>query len=248
MFTLNAVGKIFPDGLRALDGISAAIGAGEFVAVLGPSGCGKSTLLRLLAGLEPPSEGTIGWEGGAQPGPGPGEIGFVFQDATLLPWADVTGNVYLPLRLRGVNRGQAAPGITAMLEQVGLGASAQAMPQTLSGGMRMRVSIARALISAPMLLLMDEPFAALDEFTRHKLQEDLRGLWQRSGKTIIFVTHSIYEAAFLASRILVMSPRPGRIAADFRNPLPDGPERRGCPAYAALVAEITTTFRRVMPA
>jgi NitT/TauT family transport system ATP-binding protein len=246
MFALNAVGKTFPNGLRALDGISAKIGAGEFVALLGPSGCGKSTLLRLLAGLEPPSEGTIGWESGAQPGPG--EIGFVFQDATLLPWADVAGNVYLPLRLRGVSRGQAAPGITAMLEQLGLGAFAQAMPQTLSGGMRMRVSIARALISAPRLLLMDEPFAALDEFTRHKLQEDLRGLWQRSGKTIMFVTHSIYEAAFLANRILVMSPRPGRIAADFFNPLPDGPERRGCPEYTALVAEITETFRRVMPA
>ena len=245
MFTLDTVGKSFADGLRALDGISAEIGAGEFVALLGPSGCGKSTLLRLLAGLEQPTEGSIGWETGRQPGPG--EIGFVFQDATLLPWADAASNVYLPLRLRGVSRAEAAPRITAMLEQVGLGAFAQAMPQTLSGGMRMRVSIARALISAPMLLLMDEPFAALDEFTRHKLQEDLRGLWRRTDKTIIFVTHSIYEAAFLASRILVMSPRPGRIAADFSTPLPDGPQRRGCPEYTALVAEITETFRRVMP-
>jgi NitT/TauT family transport system ATP-binding protein len=246
MFTLDAVGKTFPDGLRALNGISAEIGAGEFVALLGPSGCGKSTLLRLLAGLEQPTEGRIGWESGGQPGPG--EIGFVFQDATLLPWADVARNVYLPLRLRGVSRAEAAPRIAAMLEQVGLGAFGNAMPQTLSGGMRMRVSIARALVSTPMLLLMDEPFAALDEFTRHKLQEDLRALWRRSGKTIVFVTHSIYEAAFLASRILVMSPRPGRIAADFSAALPDGPERRGCPDYAALVAEITETFRRVMPA
>ena len=135
-----------------------------------------------------------------------------------------------------------------MLEQVGLADFAHAMPQALSGGMRMRVSIARALISDPLLLLMDEPFAALDEFTRHRLQEDLRGLWRRSGKTIVFVTHSIYEAAFLASRILVMSPRPGRIAADFSTPLPDGPERRGSPEYAALVAGITETFRQVMPA
>ncbi|HVE23741.1 MAG TPA: ABC transporter ATP-binding protein [Acidocella sp.] len=246
MFTLQAVGKTFPNGLRALDGISAEIGAGEFVALLGPSGCGKSTLLRLLAGLDQPSDGRIGWEGGMPPGPG--EIGFVFQDATLLPWADVAGNVFLPLRLRGVGRAEAAPRIAAMLEQVGLGAFAQAMPHTLSGGMRMRVSIARALISAPRLLLMDEPFAALDEFTRHKLQEDLRGLWRRSGKTVMFVTHSIYEAAFLASRILVMSPRPGRIAADLSTSLPDGPERRGCPEYAALVADITETFRRVMPA
>ena len=246
MFTLDRVGKTFPDGLRALEGISAEIGAGEFVALLGPSGCGKSTLLRLLAGLEQPSEGSIGWESGGQPGPG--EIGFVFQDATLLPWADVASNVFLPLRLRGVSRAEAAPRIAAMLEQVGLGAFAQSMPQTLSGGMRMRVSIARALISSPMLLLMDEPFAALDEFTRHKLQEDLLGLWRRSGKTIMFVTHSIYEAAFLANRILVMSPRPGRIAADISTALPNGPERRGCPAYTALVAEITETFRQVMPA
>jgi NitT/TauT family transport system ATP-binding protein len=246
MFTLHSVGKTFPNELRALDDISAEIDAGEFVALLGPSGCGKSTLLRLLAGLEQPSEGRIDWETGRQPGPG--DIGFVFQDATLLPWADAASNIFLPLRLRGVSRTEAAPRITAMLEQVGLGAFADAMPQTLSGGMRMRVSIARALISAPIMLLMDEPFAALDEFTRHKLQEDLRGLWRRSGKTIVFVTHSIYEAAFLATRILVMSPRPGRIAADFSTPLPDGPERRGCPEYTALVADITETFRRVMPA
>jgi NitT/TauT family transport system ATP-binding protein len=244
MFTLHAVGKTFPNGLRALDGISAEIGAGEFVALLGPSGCGKSTLLRLLAGLEQPSDGRITWET-AQPGPG--DIGYVFQDATLLPWADAARNVFLPLRLRGVSRAEAAPRIAAMLEQVGLADFATAMPQALSGGMRMRVSIARALISEPLLLLMDEPFAALDEFTRHKLQEDLRDLWRRSGKTIVFVTHSIYEAAFLASRILVMSPRPGRIAADFSAPLPDGAERRTSPEYAALVAEITATFRRVMP-
>ncbi|HEY1857226.1 ABC transporter ATP-binding protein [Acidocella sp.] len=246
MFTLHAVGKTFPDGLRALDAITAEIGAGEFVALLGPSGCGKSTLLRLLAGLERPSDGSISWESGRQPGPG--DIGYVFQDATLLPWADAASNVFLPLRLRGVSRAEAAPRIATMLEQVGLADFAHTMPQALSGGMRMRVSIARALISDPLLLLMDEPFAALDEFTRHRLQEDLRGLWRRSGKTIVFVTHSIYEAAFLASRILVMSPRPGRIAADFSTPLPDGAARRGSPEYAALVADITETFRRVMPA
>ena len=246
MFTLQAVGKTFPNELRALDGISAEIGAGEFVALLGPSGCGKSTLLRLLAGLEQPSEGSITWETGKQPGPG--DIGFVFQDATLLPWADAATNIFLPLRLRGVSRAEAAPRITAMLEQMGLEAFADAMPQTLSGGMRMRVSIARALISAPMLLLMDEPFAALDEFTRHRLQDDLHRLWRATGTTIVFVTHSIYEAAFLASRILVMSPRPGRIEADFSTSLPEGPERRGCPEYTALVANITETFRQVMPA
>ncbi len=246
MFTLHAVGKTFGNGLRALEGISAEIGAGEFVALLGPSGCGKSTLLRLLAGLESPTEGRITWETGRQPGAG--DIGYVFQDATLLPWADAAANVYLPLRLRGVGRAEAAPRIEAMLEQVRLGAFAQTMPQALSGGMRMRVSIARALISEPLLLLMDEPFAALDEFTRHKLQEDLRALWRRSGKTIVFVTHSIYEAAFLASRILVMSPRPGRIAADISGLAPDGPGRRSSPDYTALVAHITDTFRQVMPA
>ncbi len=243
MFSLRSVAKTYPNATVALEGITADIAPGEFVALLGPSGCGKSTLLRLLAGLEAPSAGEIEWEHR----PGPGDIGFVFQDATLLPWASAEENVYLPLRLRGVERAAAAPRVAAALSQVGLGEFAKAKPRGLSGGMKMRVSIARALVSDPMLLLMDEPFAALDEFTRHKLQDDLHALWRRSGKTVVFVTHSIYEAAYLANRILVLSPRPGRIAADLRPSIPEGTHRRTSAAYTDLVAEITGTFQRVMP-
>jgi NitT/TauT family transport system ATP-binding protein len=245
MLSINAVSKRFGNSTLALEGISASIDSGEFVALLGPSGCGKSTLLRLLAGLEAPTEGAINWDEGKQPGPG--DIGFVFQDATLLPWADAAENVYLPLRLRGRSRSEVAPRIQSALAQVGLAEFAGARPKALSGGMKMRVSIARALVCEPLLLLMDEPFAALDEFTRHRLQEDLHRLWRASGKTIVFVTHSIYEAAFLASRILVMSPRPGRIAADIRTQIPEGPDRRSSPEYVRLVAQVTETFRQVMP-
>lgn len=244
MFSLRSVAKTYPNATIALDGITADIAPGEFVALLGPSGCGKSTLLRLLAGLEEPSAGGIEWEHR----PGPGDIGFVFQDATLLPWASAEENVYLPLRLRGKKRAEAAPLVATALAQVGLADFAKAKPRALSGGMKMRVSIARALVSDPMLLLMDEPFAALDEFTRHKLQDDLHALWRRSGKTVVFVTHSIYEAAYLANRILVLSPRPGRIAADLRPDIPEGEHRRTSAAYTELVAEITETFQRVMPA
>ncbi len=246
MLTFDAVTKRFGNGTLALEAISTRIAAGEFVALLGPSGCGKSTLLRLAAGLEAPTTGQMAWATGHEPGPG--EIGYVFQDATLLPWADAAENVYLPLRLKGVSRAAAAPFIATALAQVGLTDFAQARPRTLSGGMKMRVALARALVSAPKLLLMDEPFAALDEFTRHKLQEDLHALWRRRGATIVFVTHSIYEAAFLASRVLVMSPRPGRIAAEILADVPEAPDRRSSPAYLALTKQISATLRAVMPA
>lgn len=246
MFSLRSVAKTFGNGTNALEDISAEIEPGEFVALLGPSGCGKSTLLRLLAGLEAPSSGSIDWDKSQRPGPG--DIGFVFQDATLLPWADAAENVRLPLKLRGVKKAESTPRVAAALTQVGLADFMHARPKGLSGGMKMRVSIARALVSEPLLLLMDEPFAALDEFTRHRLQDDLHDLWRRTGKTIIFVTHSIYEASYLASRILVMSPRPGRIAADIRTNLPEGPERRGSPAYNELVGQVTDSFKRIIPA
>jgi NitT/TauT family transport system ATP-binding protein len=245
MFSLRSVAKTYSSGTVALENITADIASGEFVALLGPSGCGKSTLLRLLAGLERPSHGEIAWENHQQPAAG--EIGFVFQDATLMPWLNAAENVYLPLRLRGERKTEAQPKVQAMLAQVGLGDFAQTKPKALSGGMKMRVSIARSLISDPLLLLMDEPFAALDEFTRHRLQDDLHALWRRSGKTIVFVTHSIYEAAYLANRIIVMSPRPGRIAADIRTNLPEGEDRRTSPAYSRLVADITHTLREIMP-
>jgi NitT/TauT family transport system ATP-binding protein len=246
MFSLRSVAKTFDNGTNALEDISAEIEPGEFVALLGPSGCGKSTLLRLLAGLEEPTGGSVVWDNAQRPGPG--DIGFVFQDATLLPWADAAENVRLPLKLRGEKKADSMPRVTAALIQVGLGDFMHARPKGLSGGMKMRVSIARALVSEPLSLLMDEPFAALDEFTRHRLQDDLHDLWRRTGKTIIFVTHSIYEASYLASRILVMSPRPGRIAADIRTNLPEGPERRGSPAYNELVRQVTDSFKRIIPA
>jgi NitT/TauT family transport system ATP-binding protein len=245
MFSLRTVCKTYSNGTQALDNITADIAPGEFVALLGPSGCGKSTLLRLLAGLEPPSSGEIIWENNQRPAAG--DIGFVFQDATLMPWLTATDNVFLPLRLRGIRKAEAQSKIQSMLAQMGLADFAKAKPKALSGGMRMRVSIARALISEPMLLLMDEPFAALDEFTRHRLQDDLHALWRRTGKTIIFVTHSIYEAAYLASRIIIMSPRPGRIAADIRATIPEGEDRRTSPAYVSMVAEVSHKLREVMP-
>jgi len=242
---IAGVSKVFENGTVALEDISAGIAAGEFLALLGPSGCGKSTLLRLLAGLETPTEGAIAW---AQGRPKPGEIGFVFQDATLLPWASALDNVMLPLKLLGRARGKAREDAAAALAQVGLAEFLAAKPAALSGGMKMRVSIARALVAKPKILLMDEPFAALDEFTRQSLQEDLRNLWRRSGLTVVFVTHSTYEAAFLASRVLVMSPRPGRIAADFSSTVTGEADRRETPAYGAFVTEMSRRLRAVMPA
>ncbi len=243
MLTLEGVGRRFPNGVEALADVSLRVGAGEFVALLGPSGCGKSTLLRLIAGLDRPDAGRVVWDRGA---PAPGRIGFVFQDATLMPWADAAENVRLPLRLRGVARRESAPRVMAALARVGLQDFARARPRELSGGMRMRVSIARALVAEPALLLMDEPFAALDEFTRHALQEDLLQVSRAAGCAVVFVTHSLYEAAFLARRIVVMSPRPGRIAREVVSTLPDGPDRRLSPAYAALVAEITAGMRAAL--
>ena len=245
MMDIEGVSKRYPNATLALEEVSAHIGRGDFVALLGPSGCGKSTLLRVIAGLEKPSAGHITWKDGA---PAPGEIGFVFQDATLMPWASAAENVYLPLKLRRKRKAETKAEVVAALAQVGLAEFADAKPAALSGGMKMRVSIARALVSKPKLLLMDEPFAALDEFTRHRLQEDLRGLWHRSGKTIVFVTHSIYEAAYLATRVLVMSARPGRIAADIACGVADGPERRSSPDYIALVKQMSDLLRAEMAA
>lgn len=246
MVRLEGVGRRFPGGTVALEGIDLAIRDGEFVVLLGPSGCGKSTLLRLLAGLDLPDHGNLHWDGGMPPGPG--EVGFVFQDPTLLPWASAEENVHLPLRLAGQSFASTRDTVRSTLARLGLEGFGAAKPAALSGGMRMRVSIARALVSRPLLLLMDEPFAALDEFTRHRLQDDLRQLWRESRTTIVFVTHSIYEAAYLASRIVVMTPRPGRIAAETICCLPDHDERRSDPGYAALVRDVTATLRAVMPA
>ncbi len=240
MLTVNHVGRRFPGGVEALRDTSLRLSESDFIALLGPSGCGKSTLLRLIAKLDQPDDGHLDWDDAEPP---PGGIGYVFQDATLLPWATAEDNVFLPLRLRGKTRDAAMPEVHAMLRRVGLAGFEKARPRQLSGGMRMRVSLARALVTHPRLLLMDEPFAALDEFTRHALQADLLEVWRSAGCTVVFVTHSIYEAAFLARRIVLMTPRPGRIAREIASSLPAGPNMRLDPAYAALVTEITTAMQ-----
>ncbi len=232
MLTLDGVGRRFPNGTQALLDVSLRIEAGEAVALLGPSGCGKSTLLRLIAGLDHPDAGVLRWDGAP---PGPGEIGYVFQDATLLPWATAAQNVALPLRLR---RRRDPAAVQDALARVGLAGFADSRPSQLSGGMRMRVSLARALVTRPRLLLLDEPFAALDEFTRHRLQDDLRALRAEQGITTVLVTHSTYEAAWLARRIVVLSPRPGRVAREVVSNLSPSAQR-GDPEYAALVAALS---------
>jgi NitT/TauT family transport system ATP-binding protein len=229
IFALEGVGKTFRSGTEALSGIDLAVASGGFVSLLGPSGCGKSTLLRIIAGLAPPSQGRVDWEGDVRR-----HIGFVFQEPTLMPWATVWDNVYLPLRLACRPRATAAVPIAATLASLGLAGFEKAYPRELSGGMRMRVSIARALVTAPRLLLLDEPFAALDELTRFRLNEDLLRLWQQQRWTVVFVTHSVFEAVFLSSRVVVMSPRPGRIIADLPIdlPYPRDAGLRTAPAYA----------------
>ena len=236
MLTVGNVGRRFPGGVEALRDASLRLQAADFVALLGPSGCGKSTLLRLIAGLDQPDGGHIAWDDGP---PAAGDIGYVFQDPTLLPWASAEDNVFLPLRLRGAGRDTGMTEARAALRRVGLDGFERSLPRQLSGGMRMRVSIARALVTRPKLLLMDEPFAALDEFTRHTLQADLLEVWRQAGCTVVFVTHSIYEAAFLARRVVLMTPRPGRIEREIASDLPPGHATRLDPAYAKLVAKIS---------
>ena len=219
--SVRDLSKRFSNGTLALSRMTLDIMPGEFVSLLGPSGCGKSTALRIIAGLGDASSGEIDWPSSRVDSRGrpDGEIGFVFQEPTLMPWRTVFGNVFLPLRLRGVSKRSATERIMAALETVGLGDFAKAYPRELSGGMKMRVSIARALITQPKLLLMDEPFAALDEITRQKLNDDVLRLRHDAKLTVVFVTHSVYEASYLSSRIVVMGARPGRVVSDM--PLPD---------------------------
>ncbi|QGM96296.1 ABC transporter ATP-binding protein [Methylocystis parvus] len=211
LVSLHAVSKTFPSGVTALSGVDLDVRRGEALTLLGPSGCGKSTVLRLISGLAKPSGGAISWDDPMARK----NIGFVFQDPTLLPWASVFDNVYLPLRLAGAGRTEAVPRIEDALARVGLSEFASALPRELSGGMKMRCAIARALVTKPSLLLMDEPFAALDEVTRFKLNDDLVTLKQDLQATIVFVTHSIFESAFLSTRIIVMSKPRGRIVDEI---------------------------------
>ena len=216
------VEKVYPNGTHALDEVNVGIRHGEFVSLLGPSGCGKSTLLKMFAGLETPSAGKVALVEQARE-PGSSAMAMVFQEATLMPWSSVNENVRLPLALAHMPRRESQERIDDALELVGLQQFAHCYPRELSGGMQMRASIARALVTRPSVLLMDEPFGALDEFTRNRLDSDLQQLWNARGFTVVFVTHSIYEAVFLSSRVIVMAARPGRVIADV--PI-DGPKLR----------------------
>ncbi|MDR6667149.1 ABC transporter ATP-binding protein [Rhizobium sp. 1399] len=217
LVVMQSVSKVFSSGTIALSGMSLTVESGEFISLLGPSGCGKSTALRIIAGLGDVTSGKIDWPSSRINSKGlpEGDIGFVFQEPTLMPWKTVFGNVYLPLKLRGVSKAEASDRIMEVLATVGLQDFANAYPRELSGGMKMRVSIARALVTKPKLLLMDEPFAALDEITRQKLNDDVLRLWKATGITVIFVTHSVFESAYLSNRIVVMKARPGRVHADI---------------------------------
>jgi NitT/TauT family transport system ATP-binding protein len=246
VITLDHVDKRFASGLLAVADVSLQVGANEFVALLGPSGCGKSTLLRLAAGLETPGAGRV--DSPAVSARDAADTAFVFQDATLMPWASVFDNVWLPLRLAGVSRTAARERVDAALASVGLKDFAGAFPSELSGGMKMRASIARALVTQPRVLLMDEPFAALDEFTRQRLNADLLQWWQRRPLAVLFVTHSLFEAVFLSQRVLVMGARPGRVMAAFEidEPYPRGSAFRTSTRYAETCAAISAALEQAL--
>jgi len=246
LLTLAGVGKVFSNGVTALDNVDLSIREGDFLSLLGPSGCGKSTALRLIVGLSTQTSGAINWSGAR--GADRSDIGFVFQEPTLLPWASVFDNVWLPLRLKGVSRTKAAPAVRDMLARVHLEGFAGAMPRELSGGMKMRVSIARAMVTKPRVLLMDEPFAALDEITRFRLNNDLLELWQEERFTTIFVTHSVFESVFLSSRIVIMAARPGRVFQDMtvEAGYPRDEAFRTSPAYAALCRQASDVLSAAM--
>jgi len=250
LVALRGVGKTYPNGMRALGGLDLEIRPGEFVALLGPSGCGKSTALRIIAGLSEPTEGSIAWSPMAGSAPAESRIGFVFQEPTLMPWATVFANVALPLKLRRAPTKAGADRIDSALDRVGLSAFRGAYPRELSGGMRMRVSIARALVTEPQLLLMDEPFAALDEITRFKLNDDLLRMWQALHTTIVFVTHSVFESVYLSSRVVVMAARPGHAFAELAvdAPYPRDGNFRTSAEYVALCRHTSEALARAMAA
>jgi NitT/TauT family transport system ATP-binding protein len=236
--SLAHVEKTFANGVQALGPLDLDISEGEFVSLLGPSGCGKSTALRVIAGLIGPNAGEVRLE--QKP-----RLGFVFQDPTLMPWASARANVRLPLDLSRMHRNEANARANAALARVGLTGFEKAFPRELSGGMKMRVSIARALVAEPKLLLMDEPFAALDEMTRQELNDDLLRLWRDDALTIVFVTHSVFESTYLSTRTIVFTPRPGRVAAEIkmsRVPSPH-PAYRFTQSFAADANRVTEALR-----
>lgn len=243
LVSLRDAGKTFASGTLALSNLHLDVNDGEFLTLLGPSGCGKSTALRMIAGLIEPTSGEVIWRDKAPP-----EIGFVFQEPTLMPWASVSDNVYLPLRLRGVSKSKARGQIESALRLVGLQDFANAYPRELSGGMKMRVSIARALALEPPILLLDEPFAALDEITRLKLNDDILRIQSELRTTIVFVTHSVYESVYLSTRIAIFAARPGRIVETLTidAPMPRDEEFRLSPAYAEHCRAASAALHRAM--
>jgi NitT/TauT family transport system ATP-binding protein len=252
LVSIRSVSKQFANGTIAIRGVNLDLRDGEFVSLLGPSGCGKSTLLRIIAGLGAPSAGTVDWPTAAHDATGEAhpDLGFVFQDPTLMPWANTLKNTMLPLTLAGVGKGEAESRSAEMLALVGLKGFEKSYPRELSGGMKMRVSIARALVTHPKILLMDEPFAALDEITRHKLNDDLLALWWQNRFTAVFVTHSVFESVYLSQRIVVMAARPGRVMADLRSeaPYPRDALFRTSAEYAHLCRVASGTLREAIAA
>jgi NitT/TauT family transport system ATP-binding protein len=243
-----SVEKTYPNGTRALLPVNLTVREGEFVTLLGPSGCGKSTLLKMVAGLLGPSDGRLLlWRKPVDEVESSGHrLSFVFQEATLMPWASVMGNVRLPLDLAGVPRAQSEARVRSALELVGLAAFERQRPRELSGGMQMRVSIARGLVTEPTLLLMDEPFGALDEITRNRLDAELLELWRQKKLTVIFVTHSIHEAVYLSQRVIVMAARPGRIVEEvlIDEPYPRGPDFRVSQAFSQHAKRLQDSLMR----
>jgi NitT/TauT family transport system ATP-binding protein len=252
LVSVRNVSKQFANGTVAIRGVNLDLNDGEFVSLLGPSGCGKSTLLRIIAGLGAPSAGTVEWPTSSHDAAGEAhpDLGFVFQDPTLMPWANALKNTMLPLTLAGVGKSEAEARSAEMLALVGLKGFETSYPRELSGGMKMRVSIARALVTHPKILLMDEPFAALDEITRHKLNDDLLGLWWQNRFTAVFVTHSVFESVYLSQRIVVMAARPGRVMADLANeaPYPRDALFRTSADYAHLCRVASGTLREAIAA
>ena len=243
---LRGVSKSYSSGRPVLQAVDLQVGKGEFVSLIGPSGCGKSTILKLISGLTAPSAGTIQVEG-TTPRDAREMISFIFQDATLLPWRTVTSNVGLGLELERAPAARRREEVAALLQVVGLGHVAHAYPRELSGGMKMRVSIARALATRPQILLLDEPFAALDEMTRERLNEELLRLRAERPWTGVFVTHSVAEAVFLATRIVVLAPDPGRVHAvlPVDLPFPRTAELRGMPEFESLVGHVSHVLREM---
>jgi NitT/TauT family transport system ATP-binding protein len=250
LISLAGVGKTYRGGTLALADVNLTIGDGEFISILGPSGCGKSTLLRMIAGLGGITGGTIDWPQSRYEASGEPirDLGFVFQEPTLMPWATVFNNIYLPLKLNGVSRREAKTRIDDVIAMVGLEKFADAYPRQLSGGMKMRVSIARALVVRPRVMMLDEPFAALDEITRFRLNNDLLRLWQDQKWTVLFVTHSVFESVYLSNRIIVMSARPGRIIADLSisAPYPRGEAFRMSSDYNEFCRMTSNELSRAM--